>query len=199
MPLILYALVGATLCFIPATQILGYEYAWGVVIAGSAFGAWLTRKQRFARMCIAWLVPLALGLANGLRVRNCNPWLGVEWYLVLALPQLVLSWLLAKRAPRLLLRGRRTLPRDRALRNLSRAVTALLRSALGIFRRQHLRRSAAHPARAVVAPQLMVLWCCAALAARQWTFAAPALALFSPGTRARFSSITRARLLSDAE
>ena len=100
MPFLLYATIAAVLCFVPATRILGYEYAWGVVLFGTALGAWLTRKESLARMLPAWLVPLAFALLNSLRVRNCNLTLGIEWYLVLALPQLALSWLAANRLGR---------------------------------------------------------------------------------------------------
>ncbi len=91
-----FALFGLILCFLPPTQLLGYEFAWGTVLFATFVGAWLIRREHWPRALIAFAAPLLLGLLNALRVRNCNLGAGIEWYVVLALPELLLTWQLAQ-------------------------------------------------------------------------------------------------------
>ena len=195
MPFAIYTAVGAILCFVPATRILGYEYAWGVVLFGTALGARLTRGASLTQMLGAWLVPLALGLANGLRVRNCNPWLGVEWYVVLALPQLALAWLVASRIRASYYYTLIGLCAVRILLALYSGPSLRFFDPLWGFFAGSIYDEALPLPHALLWHQLMVVCVCASLTSRRWLYALPAVVLFTLGTHFDFRP-SRAHLLA---
>lgn len=195
MTFLIYAAIGACLCFVPATSILGYEFAWGVVLFSTLLGAWLTRRESFTRMVAAWLVPLALGLINSLRVRNCNLTLGIEWYLVLALPQLALGWLAASRLRTSYYYMLAGLCAARILLALYSGPSLRFFDPLWGFFAGSIYDEALPIPHPLMWHQLMVMCICVALALRRFRYAVPALILFALGTRLDFRP-SRAHLLA---
>jgi tetratricopeptide (TPR) repeat protein len=90
------ATTGAALCTLPLFDLLGYEFSFALALAASvagldlgvagarrAPGVFASWARVTARAWALLLVPLALSLANALRVRNCNLAGGLVWYALL--------------------------------------------------------------------------------------------------------------------
>lgn len=83
--------------FTPLTEVVGYEFAFVLNALVVALGPWVWRRRErgsssvweaFRARCVALLphlgVSVVLGYLNALRVRNCAPWDGLFYVLVLA-------------------------------------------------------------------------------------------------------------------
>src|SRR5690349_2337239 len=105
--------LGASLCFVPLFDVLGYEFCLALALAASFAGAhlgavapWYDRRERAAsavtaaaarpgatvarlwagttaRLWAALGAPLAAIAVNGLRVRNCAWAAGLAWFVML--------------------------------------------------------------------------------------------------------------------
>src|SRR5438445_4425962 len=110
---ILLTLVGVALCFVPLFDVLGYEWCLAMALVSSLAGAqvgavrvWRERRERApssvtaaearpgatvarlwweaaARVWLGLGPSLAAILLNAARVRNCDVWAGLGWFVML--------------------------------------------------------------------------------------------------------------------
>ncbi|RMD98907.1 MAG: tetratricopeptide repeat protein [Deltaproteobacteria bacterium] len=91
----LYTIVAGVLAMLPLTNLLGYEFSFGIgiVVALLSGGVAIFAPGKEEPLADAWrgvrcnllllLAPLAIGLLNALRVENCNVGEGIAFFLLL--------------------------------------------------------------------------------------------------------------------